>query len=92
MPPGFEWDPEKAAENLLKHGVSFEEASTAFVDRLSLTIEDLEHSGSEERYILLGYSTRDRLLMVSHTFRGENIRIISAKRAGSRFKRQYDNR
>ena len=75
----FEWDSAKAAVNLAKHGVSFEEASTALRDPLSATGADPDHSGDEERLITFGVSTRGRLLIVAHTERGDTIRIISAR-------------
>lgn len=79
----FEWDPVKAAANLKKHGVSFEEASTAFWDDDALVIDDPDHSLDEERFVLLGLSSNVRLVTVVHCFRGEGdiIRIISARRA-----------
>jgi uncharacterized DUF497 family protein len=69
----FEWDPQKAKSNLEKHGVSFEEASTAFRDPLSLTIDDPLHSIDEERLILIGMSQENRILVVVHRERGDNI-------------------
>ena len=86
----FEWDARKAATNLHKHGVSFEEASTAFGDVRSLTIEDIEHSYAEERYILMGMSAQRTLLVVVHCQRGDNIRIISARRATRRERTTYE--
>lgn len=77
----FEWDPAKAAENLAKHGVSFEEAATAFRDTLSATGTDPDHSIGEERFIIFGVSTSGRLLVVAHTEHGDIIRIISARLA-----------
>ena len=77
----FEWDPAKAAENLAKHGVSFEEASTAFRDPLSATGPDPDHSVGEERFVTFGVSTSGRLLIVAHTEHGDTIRIISARPA-----------
>ncbi len=85
----FEWNPNKAAENERKHGVSFEEASTAFHDPLSLTIYDPDHSESEDRYVLLGVSAKGNLLVVIHAERGDNIRIISARSADRREAAQY---
>ena len=85
----FEWDPEKAAENAGKHGVSFEEASTCFQDTESRTIHDPEHSDTEDRYVLLGMSAQGKLLVVIHTERGDNIRLISARNADRRESRQY---
>ena len=75
----FEWDPKKAARNLLKHRVSFSEAATVFGDRLGTTVSDPDHSLAEDRYITVGMSRRRRLSMVAHTDRGERIRIISAR-------------
>ena len=75
----FEWDPSKAVANLRKHGVSFEEAMTAFKDELSATARDLEHSAAEYRFITFGLSAHGRELTVSHTGRGNTIRIISAR-------------
>lgn len=77
----FEWDPKKAASNQHKHGVTFEEASSALRDLFSATAHDPDHSDNEERFITLGISTQGRLLMVSHTDRGNAIRIISARLA-----------
>jgi uncharacterized protein len=75
----FEWDPKKAAANLRKHGVSFYEAATIMNDSLSITFPDPDHSKGEERYITIGTSSQQRLLMVAHTDRGYRIRIISAR-------------
>lgn len=77
----FEWDPLKAQVNLARHEVSFEEATTAFGDPLSLTITDPAHSSEEVRFVLLGESYRGRLLVVVHAERLERIRIISARLA-----------
>ena len=76
-----EWDPRKAASNLRRHKVSFEEASTALEDALSLTGDDPDHSIDEARQITFGVSSAGGLLVVSHTERGERIRIISARLA-----------
>ena len=86
----FEWDDEKASSNLRKHGVSFEEAATAFGDPLSLTIADPEHSDEEERFVLLGTSALNRLMVVVHTEAEDNIRIISARLATPRERRNYE--
>jgi hypothetical protein len=75
----FEWDPKKARANQRKHGVTFEEASSALRDRLSMTGHDPDHSEDEDRFITFGFSSRGRLLTVSHTDRGNIIRIISAR-------------
>jgi hypothetical protein len=77
----FEWDSGKAAANLKKHGVSFEEAATAFRDPLSATGRDPDHSFGEDRFVTFGISNRGRLLVVSHTERGNVLRIISARQA-----------
>lgn len=77
----FEWDPAKAAENLAKHGVSFEEAATVFRDTLSQTGQDPDHSVGEERFVTFGLSASGRLLVVAHTERSDTIRLISARMA-----------
>jgi len=87
----FEWDPQKAKSNLKKHGVSFEEASTAFQDTLSLTIDDPLHSIDEVRVVLIGMSNKNRLLVVVHTERGDNIRIISARKATKKERKNYES-
>ena len=86
----FEWDPNKAKENLEIHGVSFDEAGTAFRDTLSLAIYDPLHSEAEDRFVLLGNSHKDRLLVVVHTVRGDNIRLISARKASKKERKQYE--
>ncbi|MEW6245367.1 MAG: BrnT family toxin [Nitrospirota bacterium] len=90
----FEWDPLKAAANLAKHGVSFEEATTAFQDARALDGPDIEHSTSEARRLHLGLSMSGRLLVVAYTVRRyddeqEAIRIISARRASRKERRRY---
>ena len=75
----FEWDPEKAKQNLEKHGVSFEEALTVFFDPLSATFDDPDHSVGEYRNITIGLSSHGRLLVVAHTEKKESLRIISAR-------------
>jgi uncharacterized protein len=77
--PTFEWDPAKAAANLRTHGVSFEEAATVFQDPLAKIHSDPDHSESEDRAILVGYSTSGRLLLVAFTDRQDRIRLISAR-------------
>ena len=77
----FEWDPQKAGKNIKTHGVSFDEASTAFKDPLSLTIYDPLHSDEEDRFILIGTTFKNRLLVVVHTDRNDKVRIISARTA-----------
>ena len=86
----FSYDPKKAASNLRKHGVSFEEAVTVFGDPLTLTIPDPEHSVGEERFLTLGQSAAGRVLIVSHTEIEEDIRIINARPATSREMNEYE--
>lgn len=86
----FEWDPRKARGNLAKHDISFDVASTVFHDSLSITIDDPLHSSDEERFVLIGHSCRNRLLVVVHTERSSRIRIISARLATSRERRNYE--
>lgn len=86
----FEWDETKAEQNIEKHGVSFEEASTVFGDPLSNTIYDEKHSMNEDRWIDIGRSAQDRLLVVMYTERGDRIRIISARLATVRERKQYE--
>ena len=86
----FEWDPNKAKENLETHGVSFDEASTAFRDTLSLAIYDPLHSEEEDRFVLIGSSHRNRLLVIVHTERGDNIRLLSARNASKKERKQYE--
>ena len=90
MPLNFEWDENKARTNLVKHGVSFVEAATVFGDPLSLTIPDPAHSQREDRFSILGYSHQQRLLVVVHTDRGDNIRLISARRASRSERKNYE--
>ena len=90
MPLTFEWDPRKAAQNHSKHGVTFEEAASAFGDPLSLTIGDPDHSTDEPRYVLLGRSRQGRLLVVVHVERGDNVRVISARLATPRERKSYE--
>jgi uncharacterized protein len=90
MSLAFEWDEEKAKQNLKKHRVSFEEASTVFGDPLALTIPDPLHSEEEDRFITLGESHRRRLLVVVSTERGDKIRLISARVATRRERKDYE--
>ena len=87
----FQWDNHKATENLRRHNVSFEEARTVFSDFLSLTIPDPLHSEKEERLIIIGYSEKQRLLVVVHTERGDVIRIISARQATPYERKTYES-
>jgi len=86
----FEWDPDKAFRNLAKHGVTFDEASTAFLDPLSLEAPDVDHSLHEERFVLMGYSYRHRLLVVIYTERADAVRIISAREATRSERKMYE--
>ena len=87
----FSWDPRKASANVKKHGVSFDEASTAFADPLSITVPDPDHSTDETRFLLIGRSTRQRVLVVIHAERSESdIRLISARPAIRRERRIYE--
>ena len=90
MSLGFEWDVNKARSNLAKHGVPFEEAATVFGDPLSLTIPDPAHSRVENRFIIIGQSHQRELLVVVHTERGDNVRVISARRANKRERKAYE--
>jgi uncharacterized DUF497 family protein len=87
----FEWDANKAAENLRKHKVSFTEAATVFGDFISTTAVDPAHSAGEHRFITVGLSNLGRLLMVAHAERGDGIRIINARTLTAREKRAYEN-
>jgi uncharacterized DUF497 family protein len=86
----FEWDPQKAAANLAKHTVSFEDAATVFGDPLGRIMTDPRHSTIEERLVLLGLSQSKHLLAVMYVDRGETIRIISARRATRSERRTYE--
>jgi len=90
MPIKFDWDPRKARRNLRKHGIDFDEASTVFADTLSLTIPDPDPSEDEERWVTMGLSNRQRLLVVVHTEEEETIRIISARTADRLERRKYE--
>ena len=87
----FEWDTQKANINQEKHGISFEEACTVFADPLSLTIHDPLHSEYEDRFIIIGFSHKNRLLVVIHTERGDKIRIISARNATQKERICYES-
>ncbi len=86
----FEWNPDKAILNLEKHGVSFQEAATVFNNPLSVTFPDPDHSIGENRYVIIGISRFERLLIVAHTDRGEKVRIISARKATRQERRFYE--
>jgi uncharacterized DUF497 family protein len=89
-PPTFEWDRQKAAANLAKHDVSFEEAVTVFQDSLADIHDDPDHSLSERRAVIIGHSAERRLLLVAFTERRRKIRIISARRATRGERRAYE--
>lgn len=86
----FEWEETKAAANLAKHKVAFEEAATVFEDDLSLTGRDPDHSVGEHRYVTFGLSAKKRILLVAHTERGGKIRIISARLATRAERKLYE--
>jgi uncharacterized protein len=86
----FEWDPEKAASNFRKHRVRFAEARTIFKDSRLLTIFD--ETSDEERYIAIGHGSGGKILLAVYTVRGENLRLISARKATPRERREYENR
>lgn len=87
----FEWDPNKAVANLRKHGVSFDEAATVLSDPLSITVPDPNHSREEDRYITVGLSGNQRLLMVAHTERDLRIRLISARELTATERSAYEH-
>jgi uncharacterized DUF497 family protein len=86
----YVWDPNKAAANLRKHGVSFAEAASIFLDPLALTFDDPDHSDREDREMTIGSSMKRRMLFVSHVVRGDRVRIISARKATRRERLQYE--
>lgn len=90
MPPEFEWDAGKATENFKNHGVAFDEALTVFADPLANIFDDPDHSGDERRELIVGHSAEQRLLVVSFTERGRRTRMISAREATARERRDYE--
>ena len=86
---GFEWDAEKAASNLKKHGVSFEEAESVFTDSFGLEELDEQHSQAEIRWVLIGLSSSLRVLVVVYTERGSKIRLISSRKADAKERKAY---
>jgi uncharacterized DUF497 family protein len=90
VPYLFEWDADKAAANLRKHGVPFDEAITAFSDPLSVLLPDPDHSAREERYLVMGVSTKGRLLVVAFVERPPRTRIITARLATKRERHDYE--
>jgi hypothetical protein len=92
MTPEFEWDAEKAQENLTKHGVAFEEALTVFGDPLASIFDDPDHSANERRELIIGHSANQRLLIVSFMQRMPRTRIIGAREATARERRDYEEK
>jgi uncharacterized DUF497 family protein len=86
----YEWDLKKARANRQKHGVSFEEAATVFLDYLAITFPDPDHSDEEGREITIVLTTKHRVVFVSHCPRGEHIRVVSARKATRRERKQYE--
>ena len=86
----FEWDENKAKQNLSKHGVYFEEAKTIFDDPLYIDFYDPDHSDNEERYLIVGQSNRGRILILSYTERGNKIRLISAREVTPKERKAYE--
>ena len=86
----FEWDEVKAKENLMKHKVPFDEGKTVFNDPFLLTYPDVDNSETEERYVNIGVSAKDRILVLIHTERQGEIRIISCRKATARERRDYE--
>lgn len=91
MDTEFEWDPEKAELNLIKHDVAFAEAATVFFDPLSITVPDPVHSAGENRFVITGLSYEQRHLVVVHVDRGDRIRIISARLASPTERKKYES-
>ncbi len=86
----FEWHPDKADRNLIKHGVTFAEAATIFGDPLAVTFADPDHSSDEDRFLTFGHSAEGLLRLVSHTDREDRTRLIGAQRATRKEKRVYE--
>lgn len=86
----YEWDPGKAADNRRKHDISFDDAASVFLDPLALTFSDLDHSTEEQRWMTIGHTKKQQVVFVAHCQRGNRIRIISARRATPRERRQYE--
>lgn len=90
LPAGYEWDPRKARTNLAKHGVRFAEAATVFDDPLAQTIRETANSQGEDRFLTIGRAGSGRLLAVAHSYRGDRIRVISARPATQRERKRHD--
>ena len=86
----FEWDKGKARQNLRKHKISFDEAQAVFTDNQSITLPDVEHSLVEDRFVIIGRSNKNRLLVVAFTERSRTIRLISARKVTPRERRTYE--
>jgi uncharacterized protein len=86
----FEWDRVKAEQNLKKHRVSFDEAVTVFYDPLAATFDDPVHSVGEHRFVTIGHSSHERLLVVVHVERGGHLRIVSARLATARERKRHE--
>jgi uncharacterized DUF497 family protein len=86
----YEWDPRKAKANLRKHRVSFEEAASVFLDPLAVTYPDPDHSFEEMREITVGHSARLGVIFVYHTQRGNRVRVIGARKANAKERKQYE--
>jgi len=86
----YEWDPEKDRINRQKHDITFSDASTVFLDPLHMTVLDVDHSIDEFRFRTIGYTATNRLVVVAHTDRDDRIRIITAREATARERRQYE--
>ncbi len=86
----FEWDPTKATANIKKHGGTFQEAATIFGDPLAITFDDPDHSMGENRFITFGLSLQKRLIVVSHTERGDRTRIINARLMDRKERKIYE--
>lgn len=85
-----EWDPAKSSANRLKHRVSFEEATSVFFDPQAVVYDDPDHSDEEARFLIVGHSNHQRVLVVTHTYRGDRIRIISARNATPRERKLHE--
>lgn len=92
MIPNFDWDLDKARENARKHGVSFEEAASTFGDFEAVIEDDREHSDEEDRFIIIGMSARERILLTVYAIRHQGVRIISSRHASRREKRIYEEK
>jgi len=91
--PNFEWDLDKARDNVRKHGVAFEEAATVFGDDDAVIEDDLEHSEAEDRFIIVGMSARERILLTVYTIRrADTVRIISSRHAVQHERRAYETK